>query len=217
MRIDVFRAQSAVLLVLALGCATPPQRTSASEAPARAAALAHLDALSRRDASAIWEGLTDAARTGTSVWAIEAHLQTAPGVTTLPAHGRGEVTFTGPGVGLVFREQDGQFALVSAVPSFDARHEPAIALETFSMAFRRRDVELLLAFVPKAQRATVTPSVFAARLTDPRFVAETEAALAALSARGRGERSGDLWTISAPPHFARFTFEDGGWVLSTLQ
>lgn len=201
----------------AASCATPPRRATAPEAPARAAALAHQAAVARRDASAVWEGLTDAARAETSIAAIEAHLTTAPVVPGLPSRGLGEVAFAGPGGGLVFREQDGHYALVSAVPRFDARHDPEVALQTFSRAFRRRDVDLLLAFVPKAQRATITPSVFAARLTDPRFTSETEAALAALSERGRGQRSGDLWTVSAPPHVARFTLEDGGWVLSSLQ
>jgi hypothetical protein len=59
--------------------------------------------------------------------------------------------------------------------------------------------------------------VFAARLSDPRFISETEAALLALTEGGRGERAGELWSISAPPHTARFILEDGGWVLLTLQ
>lgn len=206
-----------VMLALGNACASPPRRPTAPEAPARQAALAHLDAVARKDAKAIWDGLTDEARAETSLEAIETHLRTGPAGAPLSSRGRGEVTFSGPGAGLVFREVDGRYSLVSAVPRFDSRHEPEVAMATFARAFRRRDVELLLAFVPKAQRATVTPSVFAARLTDPRFVAETEAALVALAERGRGERSGDLWTISAPPYLARLTFEDGGWVLSALQ
>jgi hypothetical protein len=204
-------------LAVAGACTSPPRRTTAPEAPARQAALAHLDAVARQDATAIWDGLTDAARAETSLEAIDAHLKTAPAVTPLASRGQGDITYPGPRAGLVFREVDGRYSLVSALPRFDARHDPEVALATFARAFRLRDVELLLAFVPKAQRATITPSVFAARLTDPRFISETEAALLALTEGGRGERAGELWSISAPPHTARFILEDGGWVLLTLQ